>query len=100
MFLSSKAPSPNSHSRILPFSDITYSDRVIIVSQAMANEEYIFLSSKDGDLRDMSDTKAIFEKYKPTHVIHLAARVRTSTYPFLVVQEPQRIGFHNVHGSS
>lgn len=43
--------------------------------QAQKNEEYIFLSSKDGDLRDMESTKAIFEKYKPTHVIHLAARV-------------------------
>lgn len=36
----------------------------------------MFLSSKDGDLRNMDSTKAIFEKYKPTHVIHLAARVR------------------------
>lgn len=45
-------------------------------SQAQEKEEYVFLSSKDGDLRDMDATKAIFEKYKPTHVIHLAARVR------------------------
>lgn len=44
--------------------------------QAKENEEYVFLSSKDGDLRDMGETKVIFEKYKPTHVIHLAARVR------------------------
>lgn len=47
-----------------------------VCSQAQENEEYVFLSSKDGDLRDMDATKAIFEKYKPTHVIHLAARVR------------------------
>ncbi|CAB3989122.1 GDP-L-fucose synthase-like [Paramuricea clavata] len=39
------------------------------------NEEWIFLSSKDGDLGNMEATKAIFEKYKPTHVIHLAAMV-------------------------
>ena len=39
------------------------------------NEEWIFLSSKDGDVRKRSDTEAIFEKYKPTHVIHLAAKV-------------------------
>ena len=39
------------------------------------NEEWIFLSSKDGDLRDIKATKAIFEKYKPTHVIHLASFV-------------------------
>jgi GDP-L-fucose synthase len=38
-------------------------------------EEFVFLSSKDGDLRDLEQTKKIFEKYKPTHVIHLAAFV-------------------------
>ncbi|KAH8548359.1 hypothetical protein BGW37DRAFT_506898 [Umbelopsis sp. PMI_123] len=38
-------------------------------------ETWIFLTSKDGDLRKPEDTKAIFEKYKPTHVIHLAALV-------------------------
>ncbi|CAM0137309.1 unnamed protein product [Umbelopsis sp. WA50703] len=59
-------------------------------------EQWIFLTSKDGDLRQKyprllvdpltdwdiidfhrkrEDTKAIFEKYKPTHVIHLAALV-------------------------
>ncbi|KAI8335956.1 hypothetical protein BC941DRAFT_429888 [Chlamydoabsidia padenii] len=40
-----------------------------------AGEQWIFLTSKDGDLRNTNDTKAIFEKYKPTHVIHLAALV-------------------------
>jgi dTDP-4-dehydrorhamnose reductase len=35
------------------------------------------LSSKDGDLTDPKSTKEIFDKYKPTHVIHLAAMVRT-----------------------
>ncbi|KAI7865777.1 hypothetical protein BDF14DRAFT_1744036 [Spinellus fusiger] len=38
-------------------------------------ETWVFLTSKDGDLRNPEDTKAIFEKYKPTHVIHLAALV-------------------------
>mmetsp|Transcript_40205 Transcript_40205/g.72445 ORF Transcript_40205/g.72445 Transcript_40205/m.72445 type:complete len:325 (+) Transcript_40205:92-1066(+) len=38
-------------------------------------ETWIFLSSKDGDLRDRKETDAIFDKYKPTHVIHLAAKV-------------------------
>lgn len=38
-------------------------------------ENWIFLSSKEGDLRDRKETEAIFEKYKPTHVIHLAAKV-------------------------
>lgn len=40
-----------------------------------ANEKWIFLGSKDGDLRDAAQTEAIFQKYKPTHVIHLAAFV-------------------------
>lgn len=39
------------------------------------NEEWIFLSSKDADLRDFEETKALFEKHHPTHVIHLAAFV-------------------------
>lgn len=38
-------------------------------------EEWIFLTSKDGDLRDKQQTTQIFEKYKPTHVLHLAAMV-------------------------
>lgn len=44
-------------------------------SEARPDEEWVYLSSKDGDLRDRKDTEAIFEKYKPTHVIHLAAKV-------------------------
>ncbi|XP_076040150.1 GDP-L-fucose synthase-like isoform X1 [Oratosquilla oratoria] len=39
------------------------------------NEKWIFLSSKDADLRDREATKILFEKYKPTHVVHLAAKV-------------------------
>jgi len=39
------------------------------------SEEWIFLSSKEADLRKYEQTKAVFEKYKPTHVIHLAAMV-------------------------
>lgn len=49
-----------------------------VLGQATEKEEYIYLSSKDGDLRDMAQTKAVFEKYKPTHVLHLAARVRST----------------------
>jgi GDP-L-fucose synthase len=43
--------------------------------EPVEGEEWVFLSSKDGDLRDLAQTRAIFEKYKPTHVIHLAAFV-------------------------
>lgn len=39
------------------------------------NENWIFCGSKDGDLRIKSQTEALFEKYKPTYVIHLAAMV-------------------------
>ncbi|TKS91827.1 GDP-L-fucose synthase [Collichthys lucidus] len=38
-------------------------------------EEWIFLSSKKADLVDIGQTRAVFEKYHPTHVIHLAAKV-------------------------
>lgn len=40
-----------------------------------AGEEWVFLGSKEGDLRDRAATFAVFEKYKPTAVIHLAAFV-------------------------
>ena len=39
------------------------------------NEKWIFASSKDADLTSLESTKAMFDKYKPTHVIHLAAKV-------------------------
>jgi len=38
-------------------------------------DQYIFLSSKDADLRDKAATRAVFAKHRPTHVIHLAAFV-------------------------
>ncbi|KAJ3085379.1 GDP-L-fucose synthase [Quaeritorhiza haematococci] len=38
-------------------------------------EKWVFLSSKDGDLRDYSTAESLFQKYKPTCVIHLAAFV-------------------------
>jgi len=41
----------------------------------LANEEWVFLTSKDADLRDYEQTKKLFEKYRPTYVIHLAAFV-------------------------
>lgn len=44
-------------------------------SGAAPNERWVYLGSQDGDLRDRKATELIFEKYKPTHVIHLAAKV-------------------------
>jgi GDP-L-fucose synthase len=36
---------------------------------------WIFLSSKDCDLRDLPAVDALFAKHKPTHIVHLAAFV-------------------------
>lgn len=38
-------------------------------------EEWIFVSSKDADLLDLDSTAALFEKHRPTHVVHCAAMV-------------------------
>ena len=50
-----------------------------------AGEAWVFLSSKDCDLRDRAATLALFEKHRPTAVIHLAAFVgglfRNLKYP-------------------
>ncbi|KAK2460805.1 hypothetical protein APHAL10511_007275 [Amanita phalloides] len=40
-----------------------------------SRETWIFVGSSDGDLRDLEQTHKLYEKYKPTHVIHLAALV-------------------------
>ncbi|TFL03832.1 epimerase-domain-containing protein [Pterulicium gracile] len=39
------------------------------------NETWIFASSSEADLRNLEQTRKLFEKYQPTHVIHLAAVV-------------------------
>lgn len=39
------------------------------------SETWYFASSRDADLRDRASTRALFERLKPTHVIHLAAMV-------------------------
>jgi len=55
------------------------------------SDNYIFLSSKDGDLRNYNDTKIIFEKYKPTHVIHLAVKLMSgnmmNNYPVDMLED-------------
>jgi GDP-L-fucose synthase len=48
---------------------------VITTDPKAKDEEWIFLSSKDGDLIDRKACEAIFLRHRPTHVIHLAARV-------------------------
>ena len=38
-------------------------------------ERWVFVGSKDADLTSYEETKALFARVKPTHVIHLAAFV-------------------------
>ncbi|EPT00527.1 hypothetical protein FOMPIDRAFT_1030383 [Fomitopsis schrenkii] len=40
-----------------------------------SGERWVFVNSKEADLRDPAQTRVLFERYKPTHVIHLAAIV-------------------------
>ncbi|KAH0540201.1 probable GDP-L-fucose synthase [Cotesia glomerata] len=47
----------------------------IVNEEKQDNEEWIFVGSKEADLCDKKSTEQLFEKYKPTHVIHLAAMV-------------------------
>lgn len=56
-------------SSIIPRTD---SEPAYISSES---EKWYFLSSKDVDLTSKESTYALFEKLKPTHIIHLAAKV-------------------------
>lgn len=47
----------------------------VIQQENPPNEKWIFISSAEADLLDYESTKSVFEKYHPTHVIHLAAMV-------------------------
>ncbi|XP_074149282.1 GDP-L-fucose synthase [Sminthopsis crassicaudata] len=49
--------------------------RVVADGASQPGEQWIFVSSKDADLMDTVQTRALFEKHRPTHVIHLAAMV-------------------------
>ncbi|XP_001518831.3 GDP-L-fucose synthase [Ornithorhynchus anatinus] len=50
-------------------------EKVVAEGAGRPGEEWIFVSSKDADLADAGQTRALFEKHRPTHVIHLAAMV-------------------------
>ncbi|NWS74970.1 FCL synthase, partial [Crotophaga sulcirostris] len=50
-------------------------EKVVADGEGQPDEEWIFVSSKDADLTNAVETKALFERHKPTHVIHLAAMV-------------------------
>lgn len=49
--------------------------QTVVQQEKRDDEEWIFVGSKDADLSDCDQTKALFNKYRPTHVVHLAAMV-------------------------
>lgn len=49
--------------------------KTVVQQENRPNEKWIFLSSKDADLKNAEETRTVFEKHRPTHVIHLAAMV-------------------------
>jgi len=49
--------------------------RSVVEQDPRPGETWVFLSSKDANLLSESETRALFEKHQPTHVIHLAALV-------------------------
>lgn len=47
----------------------------VLAEDRVDDEQWIFVGSKEANLCDLKETRALFDKYKPTHVIHLAAMV-------------------------
>jgi len=47
----------------------------VIEQEGNKDEEWIFTGSADADLSDATACRALFDKHRPTHVIHLAAMV-------------------------
>ena len=47
----------------------------IIEQDKPQGETWVFIGSKDADLTNYEETKALFERVKPTQIIHLAAFV-------------------------
>ncbi|XP_063183746.1 GDP-L-fucose synthase isoform X3 [Chroicocephalus ridibundus] len=50
-------------------------EKVVADGEGRPDEKWIFVSSRDANLTNAAETKALFEEHKPTHVIHLAAMV-------------------------
>ncbi|XP_051872969.1 GDP-L-fucose synthase [Pristis pectinata] len=50
-------------------------EQLVQGGEALPSEEWTFLSSKDADLTNAAETRAVFARCQPTHVIHLAAMV-------------------------
>ncbi|KAJ7337431.1 hypothetical protein DFH08DRAFT_915828 [Mycena albidolilacea] len=69
----------------------------------LPNETWIFASSSEGDLRNPEQTNKLYEKYKPTHVIHLAALVgglfRNMKYKLTFLRDNILINDNVLHAS-
>ncbi|MCP9258298.1 GDP-L-fucose synthase [Dirofilaria immitis] len=50
-------------------------EKIITTEEAKPNEKWIFIGRKDCDLTDVEATRKLFMKYRPSHVVHLAAMV-------------------------
>jgi GDP-L-fucose synthase len=48
---------------------------VVEEESAGDGSEWVWLRSADGDLCNAADVAALFDKHRPTHVVHLAAHV-------------------------
>ena len=48
---------------------------VVEAAPAVADERWVFAGSRDADLADPSSARAYFERVRPTHVIHCAAKL-------------------------
>jgi GDP-L-fucose synthase len=47
----------------------------VIEADPPAGQKWVFVGSKDADLTSFESTKALFERVRPTQVLHLAAFV-------------------------
>ena len=64
----------------------------IVAKEQSKGESWVFVGSRDADLTSYEETKALFDRVKPTQVIHLAAfvgglfanMVRSSLQPILM----------------
>lgn len=48
---------------------------VLADGQKLPGEKWVFATSKDADLLNLESARCLFEQHRPTHVLHLAARV-------------------------
>jgi GDP-L-fucose synthase len=46
-----------------------------VIARRGRAEHWVFASREDADLRIMTDVDSLFDRYQPTQVLHLAARL-------------------------